>query len=112
MNDSTVDWYSTLDGEEMMLYINRMGPLAALLVDVVVGGLDEKGSVGALQLPNGELFAGGDVEESHLNGTLRVEDGVVGHGPLLGEGQTPQLRGLLEGFLELEGHVLGAGIVS
>ena len=69
--------------------------------------LDEEGPVGALQLSDAELLPRGHVEEAHLDGHLRVEDGVVGHGPLLREGQRARLRGLGEGLAELEGHVLG-----
>ena len=39
---------------------------AALLVDVVVGGLDEERPVGALQLPDGKLLARRHVEQTHL----------------------------------------------
>ncbi len=58
--------------------------------------------------PDAELLSRRDVEEPHLHGHLRVEDGLVAHGPLLGEGQAAQLRRLLERLLELERHVLGA----
>jgi hypothetical protein len=48
------------------------------------------------------------VEQGHRDGCLGGEDRLVRHGPLLREGQASQLRGLREGLLELEGHVLGA----
>jgi hypothetical protein len=45
---------------------------------------------------------------SFLHWLLRVEYRVVCHCPLLCKREAPQFGGLLKGFLELKGHVLGA----
>lgn len=48
------------------------------------------------------------IEHCHDDCRFGCVDGVIWHGPLLREGEAPQLGGLRKRLFELEGHVFGA----
>lgn len=73
-----------------------------------MGRFDQKWTIGSMQLTNGKFFSWGYIEEAHHSRFFSSVDGIVRHGPLLGEGETPQFCCLFKCLFEFKCHVFSA----